>query len=92
MDINKDIRRLEVKKTEDGKIVHVGLIFGPHHFLDVRIDKEGEVKFSMGCTHHGFEADASEVEGELYQLIEETRRNPNLKVKVIDNRLPEEYI
>ena len=86
------IRNLEVKKDDDGNIVHVGVVFGPHHFLDVRIDPDGKVKFSMGATHHGFEADATEIDSELYHVIEELRRNHRDKVKVIDDRFDDDYV
>ena len=38
-----------------------------------RLLSNGKVDFILGATHHGFKADASEVMGELEQIINEIR-------------------
>lgn len=67
------IRDVEIKRNDKGQIQSVRIVFGPHHFVDL-IDEDGKLSFAVGFTHHGFKADASEVNGELEQLIEEIRR------------------
>ena len=69
------ISLFEITKTSEGEILQVSLNFGPHHFLDLRVDRNGKIKFALGCTHHGFEVDASEIDSELYHVIEEVRAN-----------------
>ena len=54
------IRNLQVEKDNDGKITRVGCYFGMGHFLEVRVNADGKVMFSLGETHHGIEIDASE--------------------------------
>jgi len=74
------IHGLRVDKDPKGCIRQISFVFGPHHFLDVRINQDGEIKFALGCTHHGFEVDASEIDSELYHLIEEVRGNHRDKI------------
>jgi hypothetical protein len=72
----KDNERIEepvIKRDAQGKVREVRLVFGPHHFVDVTREA-GRIKFSVGATHHGISADASEVMGELEVLIEELKR------------------
>jgi len=77
------IRDLEIKQDYEGRINHVALIFGPHHYLKVSTNEEGKTSFVLCVTHHGFEADASTVDSELEKVIWSTRENPEIKVKKI---------
>jgi len=47
--------------------------FGPHHFVEIAL-VDTAVRFRLGATHHGFEADASQVGSELEAIIEEVRQ------------------
>jgi hypothetical protein len=67
------IRDVKLKKDDKGTIQHVRIVFGPHYFVELH-DSENTVSFSVGYTHHGFKADASDVNGELEQLVNEIRR------------------
>jgi hypothetical protein len=71
------IRDLELKSDGNGQIYLLRAAFGPHHFLEL-IDENGKVSLAIGATHHGFRADASEVNSELEKLCEEIRqRHPD---------------
>jgi len=74
--------RIDVReeKSKNGLTEKVEIAFGPHHF--VRIFREGAgVTFVMGTTHHGFRADASEVNSQLEKIIYEVREtHPDLVV------------
>jgi len=75
--VENGIRTVSVTRDADGKYKSVRIVFGPHYFVDV-VDNGDTVKLFLGATHHGFVADASEVNGELERIIEETRRtHPN---------------
>ncbi|GAP22805.1 hypothetical protein [Leptolinea tardivitalis] len=66
--MRESIRELDVKKDEAGNITSVGIVFGPHYFVEVK--QEGSrVKFVLGATHHGFEVDASEIGQGLEEMI-----------------------
>jgi len=69
-DMAEGIHETLVRKTEDGKYESIEIHFGPHYF--VRIDHEGfngKLRFILGATHHGFQADPTEVGGELENFI-----------------------
>ena len=75
------IREADVQTAADGVIANVRLVFGPHHFVDLRRREDGGVDFVMGTTHHGFLADASIVNSELEGIINEVREaHPDLTV------------
>jgi hypothetical protein len=75
------IRTVKVKEDDDGNVRFVRLVFGPHYFVELERGDDGKVSFVLGATHHGFKADASEVGGELEELIQEIRRgHPKLVV------------
>lgn len=75
------IRNLELKSDGEGRIHLLRVAFGPHHFLEL-VEDEGKVSLAIGATHHGFHADASDVNSELEQICEEIRqRHPD---KAID--------
>lgn len=63
------IRNVETKKNAQGQYESVRLVFGPHYFVELHLERSGRVTFVLGATHHGFKADASEVGGELERFI-----------------------
>lgn len=69
------IRTVEADKDGDGSYVRVRVVFGPHHYVELNKDASGSVSFELGATHHGFKADASEVNGELEKIINSVRRD-----------------
>jgi hypothetical protein len=72
------IRTIKIKKDAKGDYQHVRAVFGPHYYVELRRESDGKVTFILGATHHGFGADASEVGGELEDIINEIRRaHPN---------------
>ena len=56
-----------------GEVSFASIRFGPHYIVEVRQDG-AKVSFSLVYTHHGFGADASEVNGELESIINDVRR------------------
>jgi hypothetical protein len=74
------IKEVAVERDEAGNYKSVRLVFGPHYFAEL-IAEEGRMTFRLGATHHGFQADASEVDGELEKLIYEIRdRHPETMI------------
>lgn len=71
--MEKGIRTVEIKRDTDGEYRDVCLVFGPHYFVELHRQPNGGVMFAIGTTHHGFRADASEVDGELEKIINEVR-------------------
>ena len=72
--MKNEIRTVNIEKEEEGKYKSVEITFGPHFI--VRIDNEGEegkLRFVLVATHHGFCADASEINGELEKFIYKIR-------------------
>ena len=67
------IRTVDVDTDDEGNTNHVRLVFGPHYFVQLHREETGSVTFVLGATHHGFKADASEVNGELEGYINELR-------------------
>ncbi|HOQ40636.1 MAG TPA: hypothetical protein PK178_00705 [Smithellaceae bacterium] len=67
------IRTVEAKKDDKGNYKSARLEFGPHYFVELHCEKDGDVTFVLGATHHGFKADASEVNSELEKIIYEIR-------------------
>lgn len=75
------IRDVKVEKDEAQVIRVVRATFGPHYFVKLTLNMDDTVTLTLGATHHGFHADASQVNGELETLINEIReRHPNLQV------------
>jgi len=70
--MREGIRKVEVETGDDKSFKKVRIIFGPHYFLEM-CDKGKRLDFVLGATHHGFKADASEVNGELEKFIYEIR-------------------
>lgn len=65
---------LSLEKDNKGNCKRIHVRFGPHYLVD--IFKEGDkTKLALIATHHGFLADASEVSGELEQIINEIRES-----------------
>ena len=71
--MQEGIREVRVVKDNDGNYKRVRLVFGPHYFVNLDLEPSGKVSFVLGATHHGFKADASEVNGELEKIIYEIR-------------------
>lgn len=67
------IREVDFKKSKSGTITNVRIVFGPNYFVELHRKPKGKVEFVLGATHHGFHADASEVDGELENFINEVR-------------------
>ena len=75
-----EIRNLQIESHDT--ISRIKFDFGPHHFLEVKQDSDGEIQFTMGSTHHGFTAKASGgLPTELENFIESIRE------KFPDNRV-----
>lgn len=71
--MQNSIRSINAVKDESGQYRSVRIVFGPHYFVELARGDQGGVSFSLGATHHGFRADASEVDGELERFINEIR-------------------
>jgi len=69
-----NIREVNIEKNENGEYKKVSLVFGPHYFFELQ-ENEGKISVRLGATHHGFQADASEVGGELDGIISAIREN-----------------
>ena len=69
-------RPYEIQEFNDDErdVRSVRVRFGPHHFIQVDEHSSGKIMFALGATHHGFDARADEVGGELDQIIEEVRK------------------
>jgi hypothetical protein len=55
-----------------GRVSEIAVTFGPHYRIEVAVVGD-RVKFRLVATHHGFEADATEVGGQLERFIEHIR-------------------
>jgi len=71
--VTKGIRTVDIDTDEEGNTNRVRLVFGPHYFVELHREEANRVTFVLGATHHGFKADASEVNGELEGFIKEVR-------------------
>ena len=69
----EQIREVNIEKNEAGEYKKVRVVFGPHFMLEVT-DTDGKIEFSLVATHHGFRADASEVNGELETIINDVKK------------------
>lgn len=70
-----------IELDEDGKIKRVYVVFGPHYFIDIMPNESGKLTLYLGATHHGFNANATEVGGELEKVIYEIREaHPELTI------------
>ena len=79
--MDNDIREVTVEKNEDGKVLSVRIVFGPHYFVSIEPNEEGVLTFYLGATHHGFAADAIQVGKGLEELIWEIReQHPELAI------------
>ncbi len=73
------IGKPEVEYDEEGKIIKVFVQFGPHYFIDIMPNEIGDLTIYLGATHHGFKARATDVGGELEDIIYEIRdKHPDL--------------
>lgn len=73
-------KRLSIKiddKTNITNVENVKIAFGPHHFCNIS-KENGDIYFEVGFTHHGVKFKASEVDGDLYKIIDKLRKEyPN---------------
>ena len=69
------IREVTTTKNKRGDYESVRLVFGPHYFVQLKLEDLGAVTFVLGATHHGFKADASQVNGELEKIREDNLRS-----------------
>lgn len=67
------IRTVDIKKDKDGNYESIRIVFGPHYYLELNTIGDS-IKLELGATHHGFKADASEVDGQLEKIINEVRK------------------
>jgi hypothetical protein len=72
-DITANSIDVDSEMDASGEVTVARIRFGPHYLVEVRKER-GKVWFELCFTHHGFKADASEVDGELEGIIEEVRR------------------
>jgi hypothetical protein len=68
-----DMINVDYEKNANGDVEFAWIRFGPQYRVEVRRDGV-KTSFTLVATHHGFEADASELSGELEGIIEEVRR------------------
>jgi len=71
----KGIRSVEIKKDETGEIKSVKMVFGPHYFVNIMPNEDGELSVYIGTSHHGFHVKSTEVGGELEKIICEVMKN-----------------
>lgn len=77
----ESIREPEIHRGKAGEVERLRIVFGPHYFMELDAGPEGSIELRLGATHHGFRADASEVNGQLERIISEVRdRHPDLLV------------
>ncbi len=71
---------VDLEHGGDGAVTRAKIRFGPHHLVEVW--REGErTSFKLVATHHGFKADASELNGELERIINQVREaHPSMAV------------
>lgn len=69
-----NIQEPQLEKDEKGRLRRVYVQFGPHYFVDIMPNEEGELTLYLGATHHGFSARASGVGDQLEKIIEEIRQ------------------
>lgn len=68
------------ERDAGGDVVAARIRFGPHYVVEVR-NEGSRVTFGLVATHHGFAADASDVDGELERIIDDVRRaHPHTEV------------
>jgi len=73
LDVIVDGKRQAARKVE--------VRFGPHHILEISHPEGGKAALQLVATHHGFKADASELDGELEKIINLVRDiRPDLKI------------
>ena len=70
----RGIRAISTQRHLDGSFGKVRIDFGPHHFVELHSYAKGNVVFWLGTTHHGIQADASEVNSELERMVEAARK------------------
>lgn len=69
------IRDVLVDMGENQQRQEVRVTFGPQYGLQI-LEEDGEVRFRLVATHHGFEAAASgDPSGELKQIIDQVQKD-----------------
>jgi hypothetical protein len=68
------IRSVVVEGSRDSGYKRVQVLFGTNYFLEI-VDSVGRISFLLGAHHTGFNADASEPQGELQKFISEIQRS-----------------
>jgi len=71
--MNAKIRSAEIVRNSSGEVEFVKLIFGSHFYVVVDATAEQGVSFTLGATHHGITVDATNVDGELTNIINSIR-------------------
>ena len=78
------MKRTSIDVAVDGRCMTAGTIrlrFGPHYMVEVTVDPvTGKTTFTCVRTHHGYQMDASTINGQLEQIIEEiVQRHPEYR-------------
>ena len=77
----RGITSVSVRKNVKGEYRNVLVVFGPYYFVEIRHNKGGHLVFILGATKHGFETDATEVNGGHEKIINEIREaHPDIVV------------
>lgn len=74
----RGVRSIHIARNTNGRDAIV-IQLAPHHLVVITGGAKPTV--SMACTHHGFEAEAFELNGQLEQVINHVRKHfPKLRV------------
>jgi hypothetical protein len=68
------IRSVVVEGSRDTGYKRVQVLFGTNYFLEI-VDNDGRIGFLLGSHHTGFNADASEPQGQLQEFITEIQQH-----------------
>lgn len=67
------IRSFTTRNRADGSVRELRILFGPHHYIELRHTEAGRTELYLGATHHGIRADATDVPSELEKMVERLR-------------------
>ena len=74
----RGVRSIHIARNTNGRDAIV-IQLAPHHLVIITGGAKPTV--SLACTHHGFEAEAFELNGQLEQVIKHVRKHfPKLRV------------
>ena len=62
------IRGIETNHGQIESAEFIRFAFGQHHFVEIE-QVDGRVMFRLGQTHHGIQLDATEIGGDLEQVV-----------------------